>query len=78
MSARKAKRDIDISPEIARLRAVVGALSIAKAPPEAVEAARAELAVALFEDRIERLVADAPPLTAEQRARLAALIGGGS
>ena len=73
MPARKHKPH-DISPEVSRLRARVGALAIVGAPPEEIAQARAELAEALLEARIEKLIAAAPPLSPEKKARLAALL----
>lgn len=73
MPAREPKHH-DISPEVAKKRARVGALTIAGASPEELAKARAELAEALREDRIRRLVEAWPPLTPEQRERLAALL----
>lgn len=40
-------------------------------------AARRELGVAKLEDHIERVVSDWPPLTPDQRDRLAVLLRGG-
>lgn len=45
--------------------------------PERIAAARRELAEANIERAINRALATAPPLTAEQRDRLAALLAGG-
>jgi hypothetical protein len=45
--------------------------------PEILEAG-AELAAAKIQQYIERVVAEAPPLTADQRSRIAALLGGAS
>jgi Spy/CpxP family protein refolding chaperone len=66
----------DISPAVARLRGRVGLLTAAGAPAEQVQAARAELATALREDHIRRLIEKAPPLTPEQRECIAALLAG--
>lgn len=41
---------------------------------EAAREARRDLAAAKLESYIQRTVADAPPLTAEQRARIASLL----
>lgn len=46
--------------------------------PERVSAARADLAAAKLEEYIARVVATAPPLTVEQRDRLAVLLRGGA
>ncbi len=43
-------------------------------PPEAIAAARADLAVASIEDFIERKLAEAPSLSGEQVGRLRALL----
>ncbi len=42
--------------------------------PDLIQDARRELAVAKIEDYVQRVVNDAPPLTAEQRLRLGALL----
>lgn len=47
-----------------------------KADPERIEEARTELKYTTATDYIGRLVAEAPPLTELQRARLAALLLG--
>lgn len=60
--------------EVIRLRGRIGLLVARGAPPEDVAKARADLA--LLEQRIEKLIAAAPPLTAEKKARLAALLDG--
>ena len=56
-------------------RARVASLSRSRADddPDLLDA-RARLRTARFEDRIRRLVATAPPLTDEQRGRLATLL----
>jgi hypothetical protein len=43
--------------------------------PEAIEARR-DLAAIKIESYVERVVADAPPLTSEQTARITAALGG--
>ena len=40
--------------------------------------ARLDLRVARLAEHVARVVAEAPPLTADQRSRLAALLGGGN
>lgn len=40
--------------------------------------ARRDLAAAKIEAYVQKVVAEAPPLTSEQRARLAALLNGGA
>jgi hypothetical protein len=64
-----------LSPDRRRLRGRVAALSQTRPEdhPDLV-AARAELRAAKAEDYISRLVAEAPPLSDAQRARLAALL----
>jgi hypothetical protein len=47
-------------------------------PPDAVEDARRVLAEEKIKAFVEQTVASAPPLSAEQRARLAVLLGGGA
>ncbi len=44
--------------------------------PQRVQQARADLAAAKIADYIERVVAEAPPLTAEQRDKLAVILRG--
>ena len=46
--------------------------------PERIRRARADLAKAKLEQYIQRVLQDAPPLTAEQLARLAVLLQGGT
>lgn len=46
--------------------------------PEAIATAERDLAEAKIEDAIRRALAVAPPLTAEQRARLGSLLSGGA
>jgi hypothetical protein len=67
-----------LSPsQIARNR--LARLHSAGAPdPAAVIDARRELAAANCERAIQKALAAAPPLTADQRARLAALLVGGA
>lgn len=62
------------SPATAHHRARVGALSRDRQPndPEFL-AAKRDLAAANIEDYITRVISAAPPLTAEQRTRLAEL-----
>jgi DNA-binding FadR family transcriptional regulator len=71
-------------PAVAHARARLAGLHKRRNPdPEKVAEARAQLVAAIRDtepDRyaaaIERLIAEAPPLTAEQRARLAVLLDG--
>lgn len=62
------------------LRGRIGGLTRRGAPPEKIEAARAELAEANAEAAIRRIVDAWPPLSPAQRERLALLLnpGGGS
>jgi hypothetical protein len=59
-------------------RARVASLSRSRTPddPELV-AARRNLAALAIEDYVLKVVAEAPPLTAEQRDRIAAILRGG-
>ncbi len=59
-----------------QLRGRLGQLVATKASPEKIAEARAELAEAELEQRIAKLIAEAPPLSAEKKARLAALLAG--
>ena len=65
-----------VHPEVARHRALK-AVAHRKNDPSAIERSARDLAAAKIADYIERTVAAAPPLTAEQRDRLAALLRGG-
>lgn len=60
-------------------RARVASLSRSRTPddPDLVQA-RERLRVARFEERVRELVDSAPPLNAEDRARLAVVLGGGT
>lgn len=64
-----------MSPEVAKHRARVGSLSRSRTPddPELVEA-RQSLKAASLADYVARQVAEAPPLTDEQRGRIARLL----
>lgn len=62
-----------MSQAVLRLRGRLGMLTAAKAGPAAIEQARLELAAAVAEDRITRLIETAP-LNAEQRDRLRRLL----
>jgi hypothetical protein len=64
----------NVPAEVARLKGVVGGLARRGADPERLEAARAELRTAAAEVYITKVVDAAPPLSDEQRARLAALL----
>lgn len=61
---------------MSRSHALRGALKSRVASPEEKTNIRRELRATTAESYIERLVAEAPPLTFEQRARLAALLLG--
>lgn len=50
----------------------------AKNDPDAVEAARRDFEAARLADHIRRVVDEAPPLTAEQKSRLTALLHNGA
>lgn len=64
-----------LSPTAAHHRARVAALSRDRKPndPELIDA-RQSLKAARLEDHVARAIADAPPLTDEQRGRIAALL----
>ena len=63
-----------MDPEVAHARARVAALSLLRNHPEELAEARARLAALVRENRIRKLVQAAPPLTPEQRGRIAALL----
>ena len=68
----------NISPQVAAKRATVGGLTKHHGPDHpAVADARRDLRAETLAEHIERTVAEWPPLTETQRARLAALLGGG-
>ncbi|GAB3434759.1 hypothetical protein GCM10027517_03170 [Phycicoccus ginsengisoli] len=56
------------------LAALAHARAVRLGTPEAIDATRAALATAKIEAAIERALADDPPLTGDQRARLVRLI----
>lgn len=68
-----------LSPEVASHRARVASLSRSRRSddPELVKARR-DLFAAKLEAHIERTLAEAPPLTEEQRDRLAGIFTGGA
>lgn len=66
-----------LNPEVARTRSRV-AVAHRFHDPVAILEARREHAAAKLEDYIRRTVDAAPPLSPEQRERLAALLRGGS
>lgn len=53
------------------------AMAVRYGDPEKIAETKRDLATANLEKYISKVVADAPPLTAEQRAHLAALLIGG-
>lgn len=58
--------------EVLAARSRLGVATRRKQPSE-IESARQDLAAAKLEAYVEKIVSGAPPLTTEQRARLAAL-----
>lgn len=62
--------------EVLKARAALGVAS-RRGDDEAATDARRDLAAAKIAAYIEKVVADAPPLTDEQRDRLSAIIGAG-
>jgi hypothetical protein len=59
---------------VARARGVVGRRVSINAPREEIEQAQAELAAAVLERRIKKLLESAPPLSPEKKERLRALL----
>lgn len=59
---------------VARARSVLGGRAKAGAPPEAIDAARAELAAANAHATVRKIVDGWPPLSAETRAELAIIL----
>ena len=68
-----------ISPAVARERARIASLTRSRTAddPDLVEARR-NLRAASLESHIQRVLAEAPPLSADQRTRLAGLFSGGA
>lgn len=66
-----------IHPEVALSRSRLG-LAARWGDTEAIAEARRDLAAAKLQASIERTLAEAPELSPEQRARLAALLNGGA
>ena len=64
-----------IIPRIVDARSRLG-VAARRRDPEAIAEARRDLAAANIAAHIRKIVDDAPPLSAEQRAELAALLGG--
>lgn len=65
-----------ISPPAARLRANIGNAAL-RGDQQAADENRRDLRAVTAEEYITRLLATAPPLTADQRDRLALLLRGG-
>ncbi len=70
----------NVHPRVGTAKATVAVRVRDHAPPESIEAARADLRAANAEAAIQRVVDSWPPLSAETRARLACLLlqGGGA
>ena len=64
----------NVHPAVGAARSRVGALAARGASPETLAQARADLAAANLQSAVERAAAAAPPLTAEQRVKLACLL----
>ena len=64
----------NVHPEVGRAKALVAVRTRDHAPPEAIEAARAELAEANARARVRAVVAAWPALSAETRAELAIIL----
>lgn len=68
-----------IHPDVARTRARVASLTRSRTADDVdLAQARRDLTAATAAAGIERILATAPPLTDEQRARLAGLLTGGA
>lgn len=63
-----------IPPEVARQRATVAGLIRQGAEPEKIAAARADLRRANLESYVAKLLAQTPPLTAEEKLHLTRLL----
>lgn len=63
-------------PNVARARSLK-AVAHRKGDPKAITEAGRNLAAAKLEDYVEKVVAEAPPLTPEQRDRITAILRGG-
>lgn len=70
---------MSIHPEVAKHRARVASLTRSRTvdDPDLI-AARRDLAAAAATSHIERILATAPPLSADQRQRIAGLFAGGA
>jgi hypothetical protein len=66
------------APAVAKARGRVGSLTRSRTDqdPDLVDARR-DLAAANIGEYVRKVVSNAPPLTAEQQDRIAALLGGG-
>ncbi|MGP5522883.1 hypothetical protein ACTXM3_06235 [Glutamicibacter arilaitensis] len=62
--------------EVLQARAALGVAS-RRGDKGAIESARRDLAAAKLAAYVEKVVAEAPPLTDEQRARVSAIVNGG-
>jgi hypothetical protein len=73
-----------VHPQVSKARARVAALSRCvntgerSADDPVITSAKAELAAANLQSYVERVLATAPPLTDEQRDRIAAILRGGA
>lgn len=67
-----------IHPDVARARSQLGVAVRRGRGNAAIADARRDLAAAKLAHYIERVVAESPPFTPDQRARLAALLRGGA
>jgi hypothetical protein len=63
-----------VHPKVGRAKALLAVRTRDGAPPQAIEAASAELRDANAEAAVQRVVDSWPPLSAETRARLACLL----
>lgn len=66
-----------LSPEVAHLRAVIANASM-RGDLETVRNAKRDLAALRMEQHISAVLADTPPFTDEQRARIVDVINGGA
>jgi hypothetical protein len=64
----------NVHPKVGRAKALVAVRTRDHAPPEAIEAARAELAAANAHAAGRKIVDGWPPLSAETKAELAVII----
>jgi hypothetical protein len=68
---------VSINPDVAHYRARI-ANAVQRGDQETADTGRRDLRVAQLADHIAKVVKSAPPITPEQRARLASLLSGGS